>query len=108
MSIIQAVEADLRKIWAELEAEGHAAAARVKSVIDRLKGDVPALEAEVKTDAADVAKTAETQGLVPAEHEAAADAGHVGGEIAHDVQTAVADSVHPPAQTAAASTETHA
>jgi hypothetical protein len=103
----------------QLVAEEHKLGARLKALVGQLAGDGPALEAEVKSDAAHVVKTAETQGVVPAEHEAEADAVKLGVEAVHDVETAAKDAVtpaHSTAQTAAviageaavASTEHHA
>lgn len=88
-----------RALWAALDAEGHHLAGQAKNVYEELRGDAPVLEHEAEADAAHVVATAETQGLVPAEHEAVTDAEHLGAEAASDVESAVAD--------AATSTETH-
>jgi len=61
----------LHALWVTLDGEGHHLAAEAKAVLDELRGDVPALEAEAKADAADVVHTAETQGLAQAEQQAA-------------------------------------
>lgn len=89
MSLIQSVEAQLHDLWAALEAEGHHLAAKAKAVLDQLKSDAPKLEAEAEVDAADVVKTAATEGVVPAEQEAVKDAGALAADAAHDVAAAV-------------------
>jgi hypothetical protein len=112
------VKAEFEHLLGHADTEVQSAAKNAVEKIDAVKGelaaDVPALEAEAKSDAESVVKTAETQGVVPAEREAVADAAKLGGKVAHDVETAVA--AHTPQQTAAvlageaavASTETHA
>ena len=90
-----------RALWAALDAEGHHLAGQAKAAYEELRGDAPALEHEAEQDAAHVVTTAETQGVVPAEHEAAAAAEHLGAEAAHDVETAVADAAHTPQQVGA-------
>lgn len=89
MSVIQSIEAELHAIWEKLAAEGHKVADEIKAVIDQLKGDAPKLEAEAEADAADVAKTAATEGVVPAEREAVKDADTLAADAVHDVAAAV-------------------
>lgn len=108
MSVIATIEAKLHDLWAALEAEGHALAAKAKDVLDELRADAPKLEAEAASDAADVAKTAETQGVTPALAEAEADTVKLGEDAVHDVAAAVEggakpqpEPVHSPAQTVA-------
>lgn len=74
-----------------LVAEEHRLGARLKALLAELEGDVPELEAEAKADVADVVHTAETQGVVPAEREAVADAARLGAHAVADVEQAVAD-----------------
>jgi Sec-independent protein translocase protein TatA len=99
--------------------KAHAIGRDIAKTVAELKGDVPALEAEVKADAAHVVKTAETQGVKPAIVEAEGDAVALATEAAHDVEAAVTapvESAHSTARTAAviageaavASTEHHA
>lgn len=115
-AVYEAALADLHNAATKLEQIGHDGWARVKQIARELEGDEPVLAAEAEKDAADVAKTAATQGLVPAEQEAVKDAGELAGEVAADVTTAVADAAHSPQQTAAviagetavATTEQHA
>jgi hypothetical protein len=89
MSVIATIEADLHAIWTKLEAEGHSVADEVKSVLDRLKADAPKMAVEVETDAADVVKTAETQGVQPAFAEAENDGVALVADAEHDVAAAV-------------------
>ena len=115
-AVYEAALADLHNAAAKLEQIGHDGWTRVKEIARELEGDEPTLARDAEADAADVAKTAATQGLVPAEQEAARDAGELAGEIGRDVTTAVADAAHSPQQTAAviageaavAATDTHA
>ena len=97
----EAALADLHNAAAKPEQIGHDGWARVKQIARELEGDEPVLAHDAEADAADVAKTAATQGLVPAEQEAVKDAGALAGEVAGDVVTAVADAAHSPQQTAA-------
>lgn len=88
MSAVKAATDRVHEIIDALEAEGHKYAAELKSLFTGLIGAVPGLESEAKTDAADVVKTAETQGVVPAEHEAVADGEHLAGGAVADVEIA--------------------
>lgn len=116
MSAMKAVLDEVHALWAKAEAAGDTVAEDAKALYHRLAGDVPQLEHDAEADAADVAKTAATHGLVSAEQEAVKDAGELAGEVAADVTTAVEDAAHSPQQTAAviagetavASTEQHA
>jgi hypothetical protein len=87
----EAALGDLRAAGATLKAIGHDGWQRVEAVVKELEGDAPVLEHEAAADAAQVVTTAETEGIVPAEHQAVADAAKLGAEAAHDVETAVAD-----------------
>ncbi len=98
---LQAARDLLNAAAAKLKAIGHTDAAKVEQVAKELEGDAPVLEREAAADAAQVAKTTETQGIVPAEHEAVADAAKLGAEAAHDVETAIADAAHTPQQVGA-------
>lgn len=81
----KAVIEELRVEFDKLEA---GASARLHALLDRLTGHVPAVEAEVKADAEQVAHDAETA-AAPVVAEAEQDAGHVAGEVAADVTAAV-------------------
>ena len=101
MSAMKAVLDEVHALWAKAEAAGDTVAEDVKALYHRLAGDVPQLEHDAEVDAAGVAKTAATEGVIPAEQEAVKDAGELAGEVAADVTTAVADAAHSPQQTAA-------
>lgn len=101
MSVIAAVETKLHDLWAKLEAEGHHLADEAKTILAELKGDEPVLAAEAEKDAADVVKTAATEGVIPAEQKAVKDGGELVVEAGHDVATAVQDAAHTPQQTTA-------
>lgn len=100
MSLIQSVETKLHDLWAALDADGHHLADRAKEILDELRGDAPKLEAEAAADAADVAHTAETQGVQPAVAEAEKDGVTLAEDAGHDVAAAV----EGPAKTAPAET----
>lgn len=104
MSAMKAVLDEVHALWAKAEAAGDTVAEDAKALYHRLAGDVPQLEHDAEADAADVAKTAATEGVIPAEQEAVKDAGELAGEVATDVKTAVEDAAHTPAQTATAVT----
>lgn len=116
MSAMKAVLDELHALWAKAEAAGDTVAEDVKALYHRLAGDLPQLEHDAEADAADVVHTVATEGVIPAEQEAARDAGELAGEVATDVTTAVQDAARTPQQTAAvlaaetavASTEHHA
>jgi len=97
MPILKPVLDELRTILGKAESAGDTVAGDVKALYRKLVGNVPALEAEVKADAEQVVKTAETQGVVPAEHEAEADAVKIGAHVARDA----ADAARTPQQAAA-------
>lgn len=101
MSVIAAVEAKLHDLWAKLEAEGHHLADEAKTILADLKGDEPTLVHDAEADAADVVKTAATEGVIPAEQEAVKDGTELVVEAGRDVATAVEDAAHTPQQTAA-------
>jgi len=108
MSAVKAAIERVHEIIDALEAEGHKFAGELKHLFSGLAGDVPALEAEVKADVGQVVETAETQGVVPAEREAVADAAKLGGEVVHDVEAAAKgtektpiEPAHTPPQVAA-------
>lgn len=94
MNAIQAVETELEHIATTLENEGHALAARARAAYEAFRADVPKLAAEAETDATDVAHTAETQGLLPAEAQAVADGETLITDAGHDLAAAV----EPPAK----------
>jgi hypothetical protein len=98
MSAVKAAIDRVHEIIDALEAEGHKFAGELKSLFTGIAGDVPALEAEAKADVADVASTAETQGLAAAGHEAVADAEHLGSDALADVKAAVKDAGGAPSQ----------
>ena len=98
---VEAAKQHLTAALAHLKEIEHEAVARVEQALHALEGDLPQLEHDAEADAADVAKTAATEGLVSAEHKAVEDAGELAGEVAGDVATAVADAAHTPQQTAA-------
>lgn len=101
MSAMKAVLDELHALWAKAEAAGDTVAEDVKALYHRLAGDLPQLEHDAETDAADVAKTAATEGVIAAEQEAVKDGGELAGEVAADVTTAVQDVARSPQQTAA-------
>lgn len=84
-----------------VKAAAHNAVQRIDAAKAEIEKDAPQLEHEAEADAADVAKTAATEGVIPAEQEAARDAGELAGEVVGDVKTAVEDAAHSPAQTVA-------
>lgn len=100
-AVYEAALADLHNAAAKLEQIGHDGWARVKQIARELEGDEPVLAHDTETDAADVAKTAATEGLVPAEQQAVADGTALVVEAGRDVAAAVADAAHSPQQTAA-------
>lgn len=81
-----------------------AAVEKIDAVKGELAADAPKLEAEAEQDAADVAHTAETQGIAPAEREAVADGTALIVDAGHDVAAAV----EGPAKTETAPVETPA
>jgi hypothetical protein len=99
MSAIKAVLADaidhLKAAGEKLRELGHDGVARVEEILHELEGDAPKLADEAKTDAEQVVATAETQGLAPAEHEAAADGVQLAEDAGHDVVAAVEGSDKP-------------
>src|ERR1700749_3143463 len=101
MSAIKATYEDaitlLHEAAAKLEAIGHGAWERVKAIATEIEGDVPKIEAEAETDAADVAHTAATEGVVPAEQEAVKDGETLLADAGHDVAAAVEGSGKPTA-----------
>lgn len=99
---LEAAKNLLKSASAKLKAIGHTGAAKVEQVVKELEGDAPALEREAEADAEHVAETAATQGLKPAEAEAAAAAAKLAAEAGHDVVTAIEDAAHTPADGAAA------
>lgn len=100
-AVYEAALADLHNAAAKLEQIGHDGWARVKEIARELEGDEPTVVHDAESDAADVAKTAATEGLVPAEQQAVADGTALVVEVGRDVATAVADAAHSPQQTAA-------
>lgn len=100
MSLIQSVETKLHDLWAALEADGHHLADRAKEIWDEVRADAPKIEAEAAADVVDVVKTAETQGIVPAEAEAVADGEALAADAGHDVAAALEGSAKPAEPTA--------
>lgn len=89
MSAMKAALDEIKTIADELEAEGHKLAATLKAWVEKLTGNLPAAEAEVKTDAETVAKDAVTA-EAPVVNEAVQD-------VAAVADTAVAGDAAPPA-----------
>jgi 2-hydroxychromene-2-carboxylate isomerase len=89
MGAFGSIEDKLHAVHEELKADGHAAAAKVKEILDQLVGDAPVLEHEAVTDAEQVVATAETGGIKPAEVEAVKDGAALAGQAAADVEKAV-------------------
>lgn len=98
---VEAAKQHLTAALAHLKEIEHEAVARVEQALHALEGDVPQLERDAEADAADVAKTAATEGVIPAEHKAVEDAGELGVEVVGDVKAAVEDAAHSPQQTTA-------
>ena len=106
---MSAILDEFHTLIAKLEEEEHALAQRFRDAFDALKADAPKLGDEAKSDAEDVAHTAATEGIVPAEHEAEGDAVKLAQDAVHDVADALAgsskpaetDPAHTTAQTAA-------
>jgi hypothetical protein len=68
MPAMKAALDEIKKIANELEAEGHKLGATLKAWVEKLTGEAPVVEAEVKTDAEQVAKdAAEAEAPVAAE-----------------------------------------
>lgn len=88
---------ELHDIVTTLEKEGHHLADRARAAFDALKAAAPQLEHDAVTDAEQVAETAATQGLVPAEQETVKDVGELATEAGHDVATAVETPATPSA-----------
>lgn len=97
MGAITTAETELHHLITALEDEGHHLADQFRTAFNTLRGDVPQLEADAKTDAEQVVATAETQGLIPAEHEAVEDTAALAAEAEHDVATAVETPAAPNA-----------
>lgn len=102
-AVYEAALADLHNAAAKLEQIGHDGWARVKEIAHELEGDAPKLADEAAADAAQVVHTAETQGVVPAEAEAAKDGTELIVDAGHDVAAAVEGS-HKPAEPSTPST----
>lgn len=96
----EAAKEHLLAALAHLKEIGHDAVAHVEGALHALEGDAPKLEAEAAGDAADVVHTAETQGVVPAEREAAKDGAALIADAGHDVAAAVEGSAKPAPQPA--------
>lgn len=88
MGAMKAEIDEIKKIVGELEAEGHKLAAPLKARLDKLFGEMPVVEAEVKADAEKV------------EHDAVAAEKPVVNEAVQDVaavgETAVTGSATDP------------
>ena len=82
-----------------------AAVEKIDAAKGELAADTPKLEAEAEQDAADVVKTAETQGVQPAIAEAEHDGVTLAEDAGHDVAAAVEGSNKPAEAEPAASTE---
>jgi hypothetical protein len=95
MSLIQSARDDLNAALAKLKELGHSTVARVEEIVHELEGDAPKLEAEAAADAADVAHTAETQGVQPAITEAEKDGVTLAEDAGHDVAAAIEGSNKP-------------
>lgn len=96
---VEAAVEHLRAAVAKLGAISHSAVARVEEIVHELEGDAPKLEAEAAADAADVAHTAETQGVQPAITETEHDGVTLAEDAGHDVVAAVEGSNKPAAST---------
>lgn len=97
MGAISTAETELHHLITALEDEGHHLADQFRTAFNTLRGDVPQLEADAKTDAEQVVATAETQGLASAEHEAVEDTAALAAEAGHDIVTAVETPAAPNA-----------
>lgn len=97
MGAISTAETELHHLITALEDEGHHLADQFRTAFNTLRGEVPQLEQDAKTDAENVVTTAETQGLASAEQEAVKDAGELAAEAEHDVATAVETPTEPSA-----------
>lgn len=62
----------LHALIAQLEEEGHVLAADLRHELDKLRGEAPAVEAEVKADAGQLVADAEHDATQAAEHVVAA------------------------------------
>lgn len=90
MSATTALLDEFHALVAHLEEEEHRLAERFRALFDKLNGDLPAVETEVKADAETVAHDAEVA-AAPVEAEVAKDAEHVASEVAADVATVVTE-----------------
>jgi hypothetical protein len=88
-NLLHRIEAAAASLIGHADSTVHTVAEDVVAAVRELRGDAPALEHEAVVDAADVVKTAETQGVKPAEAEAVADTGKLAAEVGHDVEAAV-------------------
>lgn len=85
MGVVQNALEEIKKIGNELLAEGHKLAEPLLAEIHKLSGDVPAVEAEVKTDAETVAHdavAAEAPVVTETVHDATAVAEHAVADVA--------------------------
>lgn len=99
------LEAWAKELLGHADEKVHAIGQDLARVAGELRGDAPKLEAEAVQDAADVVHTAETQGVAPAETQAAADAVTLAEHAGHDVAAAVEGS-HKAADADPAETST--
>lgn len=82
----------LDEIRAEFDKLETGVSTRLHALLDRVLGDAPALEAEVKSDAETVAHDAEAAAALVAT-ETVADVEHVAAEVAAEVPAAVESAV---------------
>lgn len=92
MSAMKAALDEIKTIADELEAEGHKLGSALKAWVEKLTGHLPAVEAEVKVDAEQVAKDA-----VAAEAPVEAEAVHDAEKVAAKAVAAVTEAVAAPA-----------
>ena len=90
MSALSALHAEVAAFEDKLRADAHHLADEFRSLVAKLTG-------EAEADAADVVHTAETQGVIPAEHEAVTDAGTLAEHAVADAQAAVEGGSKPGA-----------
>lgn len=97
MSALHALHAEIAAFEDKLRGEAHHLGDRAHHLADEFRSLVAKLTGEAEADAADVVHTAETQGVVPAEHEAVTDAGTLAEHAIADAQAAVEGGSKPGA-----------
>ncbi|HWU23660.1 MAG TPA: hypothetical protein VN088_19130 [Nocardioides sp.] len=83
------LEAWAKDLIGHADEKVHEIGQEITAFAEQLKADAPKLADEAESAAAEVAHTAETQGLVPAEREAVADGETLIVDAGHDVAAAV-------------------